>query len=201
MRVLSLVRVLPLAAFAVAFAMTSSAQGQVESAPAPAPHRELAFDYSYVNSNLPPGGCGCFGMNGGSVQLAVPLMGSSFSFAADFTIASQSSAASSSNSLTLSSYTAGARYRPKLKSSVQPFGEVLAGFSHASGTLVASPLPASANAGIAFASLVGGGLDIRMNPRVSLRVVQADYYVTTFDNGTNNHQNNLRLGAGVVVHF
>ena len=31
--------------------------------------------------------------------------------------------------------------------------------------------------------------------------VQADYLVATFDNGTNNHQNNLRVGAGVVLHF
>jgi hypothetical protein len=25
--------------------------------------------------------------------------------------------------------------------------------------------------------------------------------LTTFDNGTNNHQNNLRISAGVVIHF
>jgi hypothetical protein len=32
-------------------------------------------------------------------------------------------------------------------------------------------------------------------------LVEADYLVTTFDNGSNNHQNNLRVGAGVVLRF
>jgi hypothetical protein len=29
----------------------------------------------------------------------------------------------------------------------------------------------------------------------------ADYYLTRFDNGTNDHQNNLRIAVGVVVRF
>ena len=39
-----------------------------------------------------------------------------------------------------------------------------------------------------------------MNPRFSVRLVEADYLLTTFDNGSNNHQNNLRISAGVVLH-
>ena len=35
----------------------------------------------------------------------------------------------------------------------------------------------------------------------SARLAEADYLLTTFDNGTNNHQNNLRISAGVVIHF
>ena len=46
-----------------------------------------------------------------------------------------------------------------------------------------------------------GGLDLRVNPRFSIRLVEADYLLTTFDNGSNNHQNNLRVSAGVVIHF
>jgi hypothetical protein len=34
-----------------------------------------------------------------------------------------------------------------------------------------------------------------------VRLIEADYLVTTFDNGVNNHQNNLRIGAGLVVRF
>jgi hypothetical protein len=34
-----------------------------------------------------------------------------------------------------------------------------------------------------------------------MRLVEADYLVTTFDNGANNHQNNLRIGAGLVMRF
>jgi hypothetical protein len=32
-------------------------------------------------------------------------------------------------------------------------------------------------------------------------LIEADYLLTTFDNGSNNHQNNVRIGAGVVFHF
>lgn len=34
-----------------------------------------------------------------------------------------------------------------------------------------------------------------------LRVAQANYFVTTFANGSNKRQNNLRLSAGIVLHF
>jgi hypothetical protein len=32
-------------------------------------------------------------------------------------------------------------------------------------------------------------------------MIEADYLLTTVDNGSNNHQNNLRISAGIVVHF
>ena len=35
----------------------------------------------------------------------------------------------------------------------------------------------------------------------ALRLVEADYFVTTFANGVNDHQNNLRLSFGVVARF
>ena len=44
-------------------------------------------------------------------------------------------------------------------------------------------------------------LDLGVNQRFSLRLTEADYLVTTFDNGVNNHLNILRIGAGVAIHF
>jgi hypothetical protein len=96
----------------------------------------------------------------------------------------------------------GGRYLPPLRhSSLQPFGQVLLGIAHSSGTLVQGSNPGAANAGAAFAANLGGGLDLRVTPRFSVRLVEADYLLTTFDNGSNNHQNNLRISAGVVIHF
>ncbi|MGD0348576.1 MAG: cell envelope biogenesis protein OmpA, partial [Terracidiphilus sp.] len=86
-------------------------------------------------------------------------------------------------------------------SSLQPFGQVLVGIAHSSGTLVQGSNSATTNPGAAFASNLGGGLDLNTTRRFSIRLFEADYLVTTFNNGTNNHQNNLRIGAGVVVHF
>ena len=163
---------------------------------------ELALSYSYLRSNEPPGGCGCFNLNGGSATFAWPVKPGSFTLVGDVTVAHAGTAAASGESLTLSAFTAGARYLPKLgRSPVQPYGQTLVGVAHSSGTLVQGANPAAANAGAAFAANLGGGLDLRVSPRFSVRLIEADYLVTTFDNGTNNHQNNLRIGAGVVVRF
>ena len=120
----------------------------------------------------------------------------------DVAIAHAGTVSSTGDSLTLSTYTAGARYLPKLgHSPLQPFGQALIGLAHSSGKLVQGANPASANAGAAFAANLGGGLDLRASRRFAVRLIEADYLLTTFDNGTNNHQNNLRVSAGMVVHF
>jgi len=46
-----------------------------------------------------------------------------------------------------------------------------------------------------------GGLDIGLTRHIALRVFEADYYLTRFDNGVNDHQNNLRIAAGVIIRF
>ena len=56
-------------------------------------------------------------------------------------------------------------------------------------------------AGAALAADLGRGLDLRANRRFSIRLVEAAYLATTFDNGVNNHRNNLRIGAGLVLRF
>ena len=52
----------------------------------------------------------------------------------------------------------------------------------------------------AFAMAVGGGLDVRVNHAFSVRLFEADYYLTHFQNGVNSEENNLRLTFGVVFH-
>jgi len=120
----------------------------------------------------------------------------------DVTIPHAGTVPTSGDNLTLSTFTAGVRYLPPLgHSSLQPFGQVLMGLAHSSGTLVQGSNPGAAKAGAAFAGNFGGGLDLRATSRFSVRLVEADYLLTTFDNGSNNHQNNLRISAGVIVHF
>jgi peptidoglycan-associated lipoprotein len=166
------------------------------------PRAELALGYIYLHSNAPPGGCGCFNLNGGNATFAWPIKAGSFAMVGDVVSTYASGVSASGYSLILTAFTAGARYTPPIgHSSLHPFAQVLAGAAHSSGTLVQGSTPGAANAGAAFAANVGGGLDLRANQRISIRLVEADYLLTTFDNGTNNHQNNLRVGAGVVIHF
>ena len=61
--------------------------------------------------------------------------------------------------------------------------------------------PGSANASAAFAANIGGGLDLKASRRFAIRLIAADYLLTAVDNSSNNHQNNLRISAGIVVRF
>lgn len=45
----------------------------------------------------------------------------------------------------------------------------------------------------------GGGIDFPVSTHVSIRPIQAEYFMTKIPDGLNNRQNNLRIGAGVVV--
>jgi hypothetical protein len=49
-----------------------------------------------------------------------------------------------------------------------------------------------------FGLIGGGGLDVKVSPRVSLRLVQADYLMTRF---SSTRQDNIRLSAGIVFCF
>ena len=50
-----------------------------------------------------------------------------------------------------------------------------------------------------FAMTAGGGVDIKVSNPVSVRPIQAEYFMTKIPDGLNNRQNNLRLGAGIVL--
>jgi peptidoglycan-associated lipoprotein len=163
---------------------------------------ELALTYSYVRSNAPPGGCTCFNLNGGSATFAWPIARGQFALAADLMAAHGGGISSNGYDLNLSSYTGGVRYTPRLAAMpVQPFGQVLIGLAHSSGSLVQGSGAPVANSSAAFASNLGGGLDLKASHRMWIRLFEADYLLTTFDNGSNNHQNNLRISAGAVIRF
>lgn len=165
--------------------------------------RSVASDYCRLRSNAPVGQCACFSPQGGSASLAVPLHGRRFFLAGDVSAGHAGSISGHGYDLTLTTFTAGLRYRPGLSfGPLAPFGQVLVGGAHAGGSLVSGNTPAK-NSSVAFASNVGGGLDLRPNPgsHFSLRLVEADYLVTLFNNGKNDHQNILRLSTGIVIRF
>jgi outer membrane immunogenic protein len=160
---------------------------------------DVGVDYNYVRSNLPAGGCGCFALNGGAGWVAFNF---SRSLGVVGEIASQgaSNISSTDADLTLTSFLAGPRYRRTVATRFAPFVQLLLGGAHAGGSLApgSSGLPGSANA---FAMIAGGGLDIGLTRHIALRAFEADYYLTRFDNGVNDHQNNLRIAAGVIIRF
>ena len=164
------------------------------------PANEIALDYTYLHTNAPPGGCGCFSMNGGSGSYAYHL---GPQFAAVFEVGAVHAAKvdASGLDLTLTSYLAGPRFyyrRPKAR--FVPYGQVLLGAVRATGGL--APVNADgAPSATVFGSTLGGGVEFNVSRSITLRVAQIDYFVTTFENKVNNHQNNIRISAGAAYHF
>jgi len=162
---------------------------------------EFVVEYNYVRASAPPAQCDCFSLNGGSFSIAQPIGGGHLAGAFDVAIVHGSGISSSGYALTLFSFTSGLRYKPVLRARWSPFGQILIGVANASGTLVEGNTPAASDAPLNFASLVGGGLDYRLRGHWSLRLIDADYLLTRSSNGVNDHQNNLRLSAGIVYRF
>lgn len=155
---------------------------------------EVGADYNYVRSNAPPGGCTCFSLNGGDASVAYHF-DRGISAVAEVSSVHAGDINGSGADLTLTSYLFGPRYHWHNHSNFTPFAHVLLGGSHAGSSFAGGRSGANA-----FAAKVGGGVDYALTHRFS-RPFEANYYLTHFDNGVNDHQNNLQLGAGVVFHF
>jgi peptidoglycan-associated lipoprotein len=156
---------------------------------------EAGVNYNYVRSNASPGQCGCFSLNGGAGWIALSFT-HSLSAVAEVSGQHAGNPDNSGEGLNLVSYMFGPRYR-RGKSRIQPFAQTLFGASHATG-LIATGGSGSFNA---FAMTAGGGADVKLTRRLALRAFEADYFLTLFKNGVNDHQNNLRIGTGLVFRF
>jgi len=78
---------------------------------------------------------------------------------------------------------------------ISPFVQVLAG-----GILTSSGIQTTGWQSH-FAMAAGGGLDVRLSRHVSIRPVEAEYFLTKIPDGLNHRQNNFRAGAGIVLRF
>jgi hypothetical protein len=80
------------------------------------------------------------------------------------------------------------------------FGQALAG--EANG--INSTFPGMAQAvttANSIAEQLGGGMDVRLKRHIAVRALEADWLRTELPNSTTSAQNNLKLGAGVVLRF
>jgi peptidoglycan-associated lipoprotein len=193
--VLTLNRTFALLLLAAAFTVMVSQGALAQSGPG----IDVGLDYNYVRSNAPAGGCGCFTLNGGGGWVSFNF-GRSLGVVGEIASQTASNISSTGADLTLTSFLAGPRYTWGHIHRLSPFAQVLLGGAHAGGSLAPgnSGLAGSANA---FAMTAGGGLDIGLTRHIAVRAFEADYYLTRFDNGVNDHQNNLRIAAGVVIRF
>jgi hypothetical protein len=78
----------------------------------------------------------------------------------------------------------------------QPFGHVLFGAVRSNLRSSVSGGPTVENT--AFAMAAGGGLDVRVLDKLSVRLFQADYVLTRFND---DNQSSLRASTGLVLRF
>jgi hypothetical protein len=158
-------------------------------------------------SNAPAGTCGCFGLAGGGGDFSWNLLplgtshrGAALGAAADFGVVHTSQINDAPYGLTLTTVSAGPRFRlPEIRH-VQPFAQALFGFAHGSDSEFprGNSLVTSANS---FALDLGGAADYSINKTLSVRILQLDYLRTSLPNIGDNWQNSLRIGVGATLHF
>ena len=93
----------------------------------------------------------------------------------------------------LATILAGPRFTARARQKTSAFVQVLLGGAHANAGGRGFP---AYHQSLAWA--MGGGLDCRLNDRVSLRLAQTEYVQTRL---AGEVQHNLRAGAGMVFHF
>jgi hypothetical protein len=159
------------------------------------PQFEVGGNYSYVRANAPSSGGG-FNLNGGSASFA-------YNFSDSLAVVADGGAyrfggLPSGLDSTMYTYLFGPRYTFRKVSRVHPFVQVLLGGGRLNAT--SGGISAGENA---FSMAAGGGVDVPLCRHFSLRVIEAEYLLTRFDNvtGASATQNNVRVSAGLVFHF
>jgi hypothetical protein len=158
----------------------------------------LALVYQPMDANL-VGGAG-FWMQGAGVQ-AEDRLWRGVGVAADFAFLHTGDMNKQNVGLDLLTATFGPRYSwsPKRRRS-SCFGQFLVGGVKGLHSIFPGPgVPTDTASSLAY--MTGGGLDVRLKHHLGLRAFEANWLRTQLPNSTTNVQNNLRLGAGVVVHF
>jgi len=181
------------AAVGVAWVFLGVAYAQ--QAPALTPQFEVSGTYSYVRANAANSGGG-YNLNGGSASFAYNFS-DRVALVADGGIYRFGGLPSGLDS-TMYTYLFGPRFTFRKVSRVTPFVQALLGGSRLNAS--AGGISAGENA---FSMAIGGGVDLPLRRRFSIRLIQAEYLLTRFDRvtGASATQNDVRISTGLVFRF
>jgi outer membrane immunogenic protein len=168
------------------------------------PRAEVSLAYSPTEANAGPGQCGCFFMNGASVEGNFRTY-RAFTTVVDVTAAHTGQIHNTGQPFSLLMVTAGTRLNYRIGGDrfyyFKPFAQGLIGAAHGFDSAFpdkAGFIQPTANS---IALLVGIGLDYKYRRHLSFRVIQADYGYTRLPNLAGNDQNLLRISTGITYHF
>jgi outer membrane protein OmpA-like peptidoglycan-associated protein/opacity protein-like surface antigen len=199
-----------------AAAQTSTATPYTSGRNLGTPKAELFVGYSYLRAiPAPAAGNRLMWMNGGSTSLAYNLnrhLGIVGDFGAytNSEIRFQGGYGSTvdvdNGNVGAYSYLFGPRLSFRNHGRITPFVQALFGGVHANEVTLANctssctVLPSENT----FAWTAGGGLDIKLRHHLALRLIQAEYLMTRFQDystGATASQNDMRLSSGIVFRF
>lgn len=171
------------------------------------PSIDLAVTYAPERTQLAPGNCGCFWLQGGGADAGLMLW-RGFGIAASLTGDHISNYAPGFDLNKVAymggprcTYTGWTREHGSVKRlHVQIFGQGLFGDVHAFDGAFPSSTGLRATAD-SFAIQTGGGIGVLFSRRLGVRLLEADYIRTELPNSYSNTQNDLRLAVGLSYHL
>jgi len=158
---------------------------------------EVSVGYNAIRANAPVGGCGCFYMQGGRAEVGFPVfrwVGGVAEVGGGYA----NHINSFGDDVARMTYLLGPRVTHKAGHGTTVFAQTLFGGAHGFDGYFPTATSSSSSAN-SFAFSAGGGVDLRLSQRISLRVLQADYLYTELPNARGDRQNNPRIGGGIVV--
>jgi opacity protein-like surface antigen len=164
------------------------------------PSRRLDLSITYIaEHSLKAQTSQNFWVQGGSIELGANVW-RGWGIAADVTGTHTGSIGSSGLPLSLVTTTFGPRYRWHADRRVSLYGQALIGEANGFRSIFPATAGSQPDAN-GFAAQLGGGVDYKLSDRFAIRVLDAGWAQTQLPNSTDNVQNTLRLGAGIVLRF
>jgi opacity protein-like surface antigen len=189
--------------FAVFFILFSL---QVANAQETTPRVEVFSGYSYSRATTPIGGTGTItpSTNSGSIITGsrADYNGFTISFTENMNskigLTQEFGGLYRSGQGSIYPYLFGPRFNLYHSAKFTPFVETLVGGAKGNGNseLLGASFPVKTDN--SFALELGGGMDYKLNDKISMRLIQADYFQTHF---LGNTQNNLKLSVGFILPF
>ncbi len=159
------------------------------------PKAEVFAGYNYMRFNPGLVNEPAIGQNGIRASVAYYIQ-PTIGIVGDLTWNRNGNANNSGTSFNTSTFMFGPKYAYRADR-VTPFAQFLVGGAHASASN-----GVTSRSWNSFAMSLGGGVDLRATPKISVRAFQFEYLMTRFkstDFATT--QNNVRISAGVVFNF
>jgi opacity protein-like surface antigen len=190
-----------LALIAVAATTASTLRAQALPSGGDSGGVQLALSFDIGDANLTSTNPFSFLFQGGSAELSTHIY-KALGVAGSFT-GLHASNSGQGVPVNLLAFTVGPRFTIRTggrNHRVSLYGQgLVGGVEGFDGLYPAASGPTASASSLAFQT--GGGLDVAFTPHVAIRLFQADWLRTQLPDATQNVENTLRIGVGIVYHF